>query len=328
MIAGVILIVQQHRDIIRFNHPHTSKFSTLNELFVRSQTEWNLVFALVRSTISQPDAARLSFDLIAGLCRDGPEQLVTVDNFPGLVTLLDDFATTAGTVTEGQQQHARRSQALTSSKYVGSRYNRSFCLQSSSSPTIDRGRKAVDLLFDLKKFLSSFLELQRVQGRIIYFVILVCINDPLSAWRQMCLPLLMSLGRQSSNASREVRHAAISQLQRILLGSYITFNDGHAQVEEIFNRVIFPLLDELLKPQVFQRDPQGMSETRLRASALLCKAFMHFEVRESSANADIRILWIQILDLLDRLMNINKGDQLVRTRPISTCSRKLIVCTA
>jgi hypothetical protein len=54
-----------------------------------------------------------------------------------------------------------------------------------------------------------------------------------------------------------------------------------------------------------------MPETRLRASALLCKAFMHFEVRESQANADIRILWIQILDLLDRLMNIDKGDQLV-----------------
>lgn len=82
-------------------------------------------------------------------------------------------------------------------------------------------------------------------------------------------------------------------------------------VEDIFNRVVFPLLDDLLKPQVFQRDPPGMAETRLRASALLCKTFMHFEVRESQAQADIRLLWIQILDLLDRLMNIKKGDQLV-----------------
>ena len=122
----------------------------------------------------------------------------------------------------------------------------------------------------------------------------------------------MSLSRQSANAAREVRHAAISQLQRILLGPHIIANEDHTQVEEIFNRVIFPLLDELLKPQVYQRDPQGMSETRLRASALLCKAFMHFEVRENSSKADIRILWIQILDLLDRLMNIKKGDQLVR----------------
>lgn len=135
----------------------------------------------------------------------------------------------------------------------------------------------------------------------------------ITVWRQLCLPLLMSLSRQSTNAAREVRHSSISQLQRILLGPYVMFEEADsAQVEEIFNRVIFPLLDELLKPQVFQRDPQGMPETRLRASALLCKAFMHFEVRESQANADIRILWIQILDLLDRLMNVDKGDQLVR----------------
>lgn len=132
------------------------------------------------------------------------------------------------------------------------------------------------------------------------------------AWRQLCLPLIISLGRQSTNAAREVRHSAISQLQRLLLGSHAMFDDASsAQVDEIFNRVIFPLLDDLLKPQTFQRDPQGMPETRLRASALLCKTFMHFEVRESQSQSDIRILWIQILDLLDRLMNIDRRDQLV-----------------
>jgi golgi-specific brefeldin A-resistance guanine nucleotide exchange factor 1 len=86
----------------------------------------------------------------------------------------------------------------------------------------------------------------------------------------------------------------------------------HNQVDEIFNRVLFPLLDELLKPSVFLRDPRGMSETRIRASALLCKAFMHFEARDDRPHADVRLLWIQVLDLLDRLMNIDKKDQLVR----------------
>lgn len=109
-----------------------------------------------------------------------------------------------------------------------------------------------------------------------------------------------------------MRHNAIAQLQRILLGPHVLFDEAtHAQVEEIFNRVIFPLLDELLKVEIFQRDPQGMPETRLRASALLCKAFMHLDVREAQSKADFRILWIQILDLLDRLMNIDKNDQLV-----------------
>jgi brefeldin A-resistance guanine nucleotide exchange factor 1 len=269
-VSGIVLIVDKYRDIIR------------------SQTEWNLVFALIRSTMSHPEAARLSFDLISNLVRDGPEKLVTVDNFGGLVTLLDDFATAAGLAAENQQQKGRRAPQPTSS----------------NSLPVDRGRKAVDMLFDLKKSIVPLKESTEFSHN--------------QTWKQLCLPLLVSLARQSSNTSREVRHSAISQLQRILLGPHVIFEEnGHAQIEEMFNRVIFPLLDDLLKPQVYQRDPQGMPETRLRASALLCKSFMHFEVRESQSKADFRILWIQILDLLDRLMNIDKGDQLYEAVPES-----------
>lgn len=110
-----------------------------------------------------------------------------------------------------------------------------------------------------------------------------------------------------------MRHAALVHLQRIILSLQFGADEEYQpKIEELFNRVIFPLLDDLLKPQVFHRDPPGMPETRLRASALLCKTFMHFEVRESNSQADIRVLWIQILDLLDRLMNTDKKDQLVR----------------
>ncbi|KAJ6618317.1 hypothetical protein B0H10DRAFT_1795581 [Mycena sp. CBHHK59/15] len=281
VVAGVVLLVQNHRGIIS------------------SQTEWNLVFALLRSTISHPEAARPSFELIDTLVSDGSDQTVTIDNFPGLLNILDDFATIASTVSEGQHRQGRRQEPLTSA----------------NSPPIERGRKAIDLIVNLKKFMSPLAEslhLQRGQ-----------------AWRQLCLPLISSLSRQSTNASREVRHSAISQLQRMLLGPHTLFDEADSeQVEEIFNRVIFPLLDELLKPQVFLRDPRGMPETRLRASALLCKAFMHFEVRESQAKADIRILWIQILDLLDRLMNIDKGDQLYEAIPESLKNVVLVMNAA
>lgn len=139
----------------------------------------------------------------------------------------------------------------------------------------------------------------------------------------MCLPLLVSLSRQSTNAAREIRQHSISQLQRFLLGSHALLTEAsNVEIEDIFNRVIFPLMDELVKPEVSRRDPQGMPETRLRASALLCKTFMHFEVRDSQAQADIRLLWIQILDLLDRMMGMDKGDQLVSRCPCSGC-----VCT-
>ena len=106
---------------------------------------------------------------------------------------------------------------------------------------------------------------------------------------------------------------AITHLQRVLLGQFILLEDAdQAQVEEAFNRVVFPLVDELLKPEVFNRDPAGMPETRLRAASLLCKAFMQLEVKEGESQGDIRVVWIQVLDLLDRLMNIDRQDQLVR----------------
>ncbi|THV07859.1 Sec7-domain-containing protein [Dendrothele bispora CBS 962.96] len=281
IIAGVILLVQKHRGVIR------------------SQTEWNLVFALVRSTLSHSEAARQSFDLVSSLVSDGSEQLVTGDNFSGLITLLDDFATNASISIESQQRQGRRHEPA----------------KAVISPILERGKKAIDLIVHLKKFVSIITEssnLQRIQ-----------------AWRQLFLPLLVSLGRQSTNASREVRHIAISQLQRTLLASHPVLDEADsAQVEEIFNRVVFPLIDDLLKPQISERDPQGMSETRLRASALLCKTFMHFEVRESQAQADIRILWIEILDLLDRLMHSNKGDQLYEAIPESLKNVLLVMNSA
>ncbi|OCH87410.1 Sec7-domain-containing protein [Obba rivulosa] len=272
VVTGLILILQQH--------PH----------IVNSSTEWNVVFALVRSTISHPEASRPSFELVMRLVSEGPEQRVTADNFPGLVTILDEYATAAGIAVEAQQQ-GRRNQAL----------------NASNSPVVERGRRAIDILFDLKNYWRIFAEAANLQKS--------------QVWRQFCLPLLVSLGKQSSNVSREIRHGALVHLQRIILGTHLPLelkpdSDDQPYIEELFNRVIFPLLDELLKPQVLLRDPLGMPETRVRACALLCKAFMHFEAREGQ-QADIRVLWIQVLDLLDRLMNVDRRDQLYEAVPES-----------
>jgi brefeldin A-resistance guanine nucleotide exchange factor 1 len=52
------------------------------------------------------------------LASKGSEQAVTGDNFAGLVTVLDEFATAAGVVLESQQRQGRRKEQLTSSKYA------------------------------------------------------------------------------------------------------------------------------------------------------------------------------------------------------------------
>jgi len=121
---------------------------------------------------------------------------------------------------------------------------------------------------------------------------------------------------------------AITHLQRVLLGQFILLDDAdQTRVEEAFNRVIFPLVDELLKPEVFNRDPAGMPETRLRAASLLCKAFMQLEVKEGEPQADIRVVWIQVLDLLDRLMNIDRKDQSYEAIP-ETLKNVILVMNA
>ena len=97
VIAGLIRIVRTHQDI------------------VRSSTEWNLVFALLRSTLGNHEAARQAFELMTALVNDGPEQYVTSDNYPGIVAVLDEFMTAASMAVEAQQQ-GRRNQALNASK--------------------------------------------------------------------------------------------------------------------------------------------------------------------------------------------------------------------
>lgn len=175
-------------------------------------------------------------------------------------------------------------------------------------------------MFDLKRFWAPLAEKAKLspeQGKLrprIYIGVTVLKRTLILVWHQYNLPLLTVLARQCSNTSREIRHTALVHLQRLILGPHIALDpEDQSQVEELFNRVVFPLLDELLKSPTFLRDPTGMPETRLRASALLAKAFMHLEARENQ-QADIRVIWIQVLDLMDRLMYIDRRDPMVREK--------------
>ncbi len=68
--------------------------------------------------MAHPEAARMSFDLIDGLATEGPDYSLSVDNFLGLLTILDDFATAANTLQEHHLHTRRRAEPLSSSKYV------------------------------------------------------------------------------------------------------------------------------------------------------------------------------------------------------------------
>jgi brefeldin A-resistance guanine nucleotide exchange factor 1 len=83
-----------------------------------SQTEWNVVFAVLRSTVSHPEAANKVFDAVFKLVTDSSENLVSVDNYTGIITVLDEFASIAGTAIEAQRQQRRREPPPTSTTCV------------------------------------------------------------------------------------------------------------------------------------------------------------------------------------------------------------------
>jgi hypothetical protein len=83
---------------------------------------------------------------------------------------------------------------------------------------------------------------------------------------------------------------------------------ARADVSEVFQRVLYPLLEALIAA------PGNVetTESRLRASVLLCKAFMKLEISDNVAGEDVTERWVQVLDYLGRLMSIDQSDQLVR----------------
>jgi hypothetical protein len=139
--------------------------------------------------------------------------------------------------------------------------------------------------------------------------------------RQLTLPVLVSLSRQSTSASSEVRHSALSSLSRAILGPLVVVS--RTDIAEVFQRVLYPLLEVLIAA------PGNVetTESRLRASVLLCKAFMRFEVSDNVTGEDVTECWMQVLDYLGRLMRIDQSEQLVRFAFLSdTRNGRLIYC--
>ena len=128
-------------------------------------------------------------------------------------------------------------------------------------------------------------------------------------------PIFEALRTQCLNPCRQIRHQAFISLQNSLLSPELASPD-HEEWTAIFSEVLFPLISRLLRPEVYQTDPTGMSETRVQASRLLCNIFLHYLVLLSEWDGMLD-LWLRILDIMDRLMNSGQGDNLDEAVPES-----------
>jgi brefeldin A-resistance guanine nucleotide exchange factor 1 len=50
------------------------------------------------------EAAKTTFQIATDYVQDGSKQQVTVDSFPGLVSMLDEYASAAGTLINSQKR--------------------------------------------------------------------------------------------------------------------------------------------------------------------------------------------------------------------------------
>jgi brefeldin A-resistance guanine nucleotide exchange factor 1 len=89
-------------------------------IHLSSQTEWTIVFSIFRSTITHQEAAKTTFQIVVGYVQDGPKQQVTVDSFPGLISILDEYAGAASVLINSQKRGpgGRRQQQPSSQKCV------------------------------------------------------------------------------------------------------------------------------------------------------------------------------------------------------------------
>lgn len=146
------------------------------------------------------------------------------------------------------------------------------------------------------------------------------------AWAAYWSPIFGALTTQCTNPCREIRHQAFSSLQRSLLSPELTSGD-HEEWTAIFGEVLFPLIQRLLKPEVYSSDPVGMSETRVQAATLLCRIFLHYLVLLSKWEGMLD-LWLKILDIMDRLMNSGQGDSLEEAVPESLKNILLVMSSS
>ena len=249
-------------------------------------------WAVLHTLQTVPDAAALAFQ-IAESVADPSSQAITADNYEAAVSLLNGFAT-AGSV--GARQEQQREQAVRRGQPAPQPDKKA-----KKNNAVVRGTKALVMVSQLASRVPALIEQSHLETN--------------EAWRAYWSPVFRCLATQGCNPCREIRHQAFTCLQRCLLSPELASSD-HKEWTNIFGEVLFPLINQLLKPEVYQTDPMGMNETRMQAAQLLCKIFLHYLVLLSEWEG-VLDLWIKILGIMDRLMNSGQSDTLEEAVPES-----------
>ncbi|PWN47694.1 Sec7-domain-containing protein [Violaceomyces palustris] len=292
------------------NHPNLA----------RSQTEWGMVLALISEnsikTTRDATSVRLGFEAVKALVVGGQGgSKLTTDNYVGIVTLLEEFA--SGSDTRAWKEIQIKGGGATGSSNPSHQQRRTTLTEKKEMEETEKvkrevGTEALDLLESFKDQVPRLIRESNEQ-------------DKGKAWRSFWIPLLSSLARQCVNAHRPVRQVAITHLQRALLAKQVVEEEeeegsvpGALELKSLFDQVLFPMLEELLQPNnVYRMEnaTEGIQEMRIRSSALVCKLLLHLLNRLAVQPETLKEVWLTILDFSDRMIHSGPKDQLSEAIP-------------
>lgn len=250
---------------------------------VRPNLNWDVLFALLSSTSNHPEAAKYSFEAISMFVAENEGENVSVENYADCVDLLIRFAAAGAVGAEGVMKHES-----------GQRGAKSH-MSKAQANAVDRAKKAVEMLYKLHSQAPRLITESKM--------------SPELTWSAYWFPILVGLTQQCSNPCREVRNHAMIYLQRALLLPEIV-TDKVSEWVVVFDKVLFTLLEDLLRPEIVQQDPAGFEETRSKACAIVCKTFLHYYFRLLEWEG-LKALWMTVLDYMDAFMQTAQSDQLV-----------------
>ncbi|KAJ3033358.1 GDP/GTP exchange factor for ARF [Rhizophlyctis rosea] len=281
---------------------------TDSSVFVK-HAKWDTVLTLLSSTSMHPQAARYSFEAASILVTESKESVVTAENFDQCVDLLIGYAAGAGVVGGGGGEGGSLGgeSPRVGKKAVGGKGR-------PPQAIVERAVKALDKLYRLHSKIPRLVEESGIK--------------PNRAFFEFWLPILSGLSQQSYHPAREVRQHALTHLQRALLSPELESTSSSPETwADVFENVLFPLLDELLKTDVGNLDPSGMDETRMRASALLCKIFLQYLPRLVKGGPQVVVpVWGRVLEYVRRYLGTG-GTDYVYEGVLESLKNMLLVMT-
>ncbi|KAK4617730.1 hypothetical protein CLAFUW4_12238 [Fulvia fulva] len=288
------LLKETDKDILKGIYSCISGPPSLKKEIASSPDFWTVLHALQ----SKPESSQLVFQ-IAESVADGNTPAITSDNYEACVVLLNAFATSGSIGARFEQQHDQQARQQRAQKNKDDSTPEKKAQKKPEAVT--RAIRAIAIVAKLASRVPTLISQSQLE------------TD--QAWRAYWSPVFRCLSTQCVNPCREIRQQALTSLQRCLLSPELASPD-HTEWTNIFGEVLFPLIHQLLKPEVYQTDPIGMSETRVQAAQVLCKIFLHYLVLLSEWDG-VLDLWLKILGIMDRLMNSGQSDMLVEAVPES-----------